>query len=116
MKKLFLILALAFAAPLLVTSCNTTPQTKNYEVQTLKAVGHTAETAVALGAHLYHDGKITADQARHINELYDQKFQPAFRLAVSAAQSNLGSIASPDLAALAAELSAYVASLQTHTP
>lgn len=104
-----------FALPVYQSGC-AAPSTRVAQVQTLKSVGQAAEAAVSLSAQLYRDGKITAAQARQVMTLYDQKFQPAFRLAVSAAQANLDSIASDDVTALASQLSALVLNLQTHTP
>lgn len=105
---------LIFAAPvaLVVTGCGN-PSSRVTQVQTLKAVGHTAESAVALSAQLYRDKRITADQARAVNVLFDTKFQPAFRVAVNAVQMNLDSVASPELIDLAAQLSNLVSSYTT---
>lgn len=115
MKKLILILSLAFALPILNTGCPTPPNERVATVTTLKAVGQTAEGAVMLSAQLYRDGKINATQARKVNALYDEKFQPAYRAAVAAAKSDLSSIASPDLVNLAAQLAALVSQFQ-NTP
>lgn len=119
MKNITRILALAlfaFAVPLATTSCQTAPNERVVQAQTLKAVGATAEAVVGLSAQLYRDGKITAAQARDVIAFYDSKFQPAFRIALAAAKSNLDSLASPDLMNLAGQLSALVASYQKPTP
>lgn len=119
MKRLILLAALAFALPAFHSGCTNTPQTakaKVVAVQTLKSVGQAAETAVALSAQLYRDGKITPAQARQVLDLYDTKFQPAFRVAVAAAHSDYTSIASPDLVTLAGQISALVISFQSHAP
>ncbi len=100
----------AVAMPVVLTSCTTPPSARVVQVQTLKAVGQAAEASVALSAQLYRDGRISVVHARQIIDLYDAKFQPAFRLAVTAAGSNLDSAASPDLATLASELANLVAS------
>ncbi len=110
MKKFALLLALALAAPLAPVGCSTAPTERVAAVQTLKSVGQTAEAAVVLSAQLFRDGKITGAQARQVMDFYDQKFQPAFRFAVAAARSDLGSVASPDVMNLASQLSALVAS------
>lgn len=102
-----------FALPVYQTGCQA-PSARVVQVQTLKSVGQTAEASVALSAQLYRDGTITPAQARQVADFYDQKFQPAFRFAVSAAQSNLDSIASPDVMALASQLSALVVQFQSH--
>lgn len=114
MKKLALILCLALAVPVLQTGCGSPPSARVVQVQTLKAVGQTAEAAVALSAQLYAAGKITPDQAYQVKALYDTKFQPAFRIAVNAVNANLDSFASPDLIALAQQISDLVVSLQKH--
>jgi hypothetical protein len=112
MKKIALILALALAVPLAPVGCSTPPNERVAAVQTLKSVGQTAEAAVTLSAQLYRDGKITAAQARQVMDLYDGKFTPAFRFAVSAARSDLSAIASPDVMNLATQLSTLVASFK----
>lgn len=110
MKKLLLIICLAVAVPLAgPIGCSTPPSGRVVQVQTLLAVGHTAEAAVSSSAQLYASGLITAKQARDIADLYNDKFQPAYRVAVNAVNSNLESIASPELAGLAAQLAAIVA-------
>lgn len=120
MKTRLLTLVLLFfavvALPVATTSCSTAPSARVVQVQSLKAVGQSADAAVALSAQLYRDGKITAAQARQVLDFYDQKFQPSFRLAVAAVNANLDSIASPDLAALASQLSALVIQFQNHAP
>ncbi len=81
-------------------------------MQTLKAVGHSAEAAVQLSAQLYQGGKITAAQARSVIDFYDTRFQPAYRIAAAAAKADLSGPASPDVSALASQLLALVASYQ----
>ncbi len=106
---------LAFAlclacTPLAFVACQTPPSARVVQAQTLKAVGEATEAAVALSAHLYADGKITAMQARTVLDAYDGHFQPAYRLAVAAVRADLSSPASPELATLAGQLVALVAS------
>lgn len=121
MKKLLPVLAalcaFVLAAPFLALSGGcAAPSARVAQVQTLKGVGQAAEASVELSAQLYRDGRITPAQARQVADFYDQKFQPAYRLAVAAVNANLDSIASPDVAALASQLSALVVSFQNHTP
>lgn len=105
----YIILAGALAlSPVLYQGCSTAPNERVAAVQTLKAVGHSAEATVALSAQLYRDGRITAEQARKVIDKYNQEFLPAFRLAVAAVNSDLSSIASPDLLNLAAQLAALL--------
>lgn len=117
-NRILLIIAMTLAViavPVIETSC-AAPSQRVVQVQTLKAVGQSADAAVALSAQLYRDGRITPAQARQVMDFYDQRFQPAYRLAVAAVQANLDSIASPDVAALASQLSALVLQFQNHTP
>jgi hypothetical protein len=110
MKNLLLILLLA-TTPVLHTGCGS-PTTRTATVATLKAVGHTAEAAVSLSATLYADGKITEKQAWVVFEAYNQRFQPAFRLAVTAAKFDTTVIAPAELLTMATELTTLVASFQ----
>ena len=105
---LFAMILAVIAVPVLQTGCSTPPSDRVVQVQTLKAVGHTAEAAVATSAQLYAAGKITPAQARQVMDIYDKQFQPAFRIAVNAVNANLDSIASPELVTIAAQLSALI--------
>lgn len=114
MKKLLTLLALAFfavALPVSQTGC-AAPSQRVVQVQTLKAVGHTAEAAVATSAQLYAAHQITDKQALDVIDFFNLKFQPAYRVAVNAVNANLDSIASPELASLATQLALLVASYQ----
>ena len=116
MKRLLLILCLA-CTPLAFTNCTQAPSERVVFVQTLKSVGQTAETTVAMSARLYQAGDISPAQAYAVAEFYDKKFQPAFRTAVFAAKSNLDTVASPEVVELARQLSALVSSLtKNRTP
>lgn len=113
MKRIISIIVLmlfVIVVPMTHTGCTTPTDKRVAAVQTLKAVGQTAEAAVMTSAQLYAAKTINASQARQIADLYDNKFQPAYRVAVTAVNSNLDSIASPDLVALAAQLSGLVLS------
>ncbi len=119
MKRLISILlfiSIAIVVPIAHVGCTTPTDKRVVAVQTLKAVGQTAEAAVTTAGQLYTAKTITATQVRQVADLYDNKFQPAYRLAVAAVNSNLDSVASPDLVALAAQLSALVLSFQIKTP
>lgn len=109
------VFTLLAASPVFV-GCGTPPSARVVQVQSLKAVGHSAEAAVSLAANLYGAGRITAPQAKQVMDFYDQRFQPAFRLAVAAVNANLDSAASPDLVALATQLSTLVASFGKASP
>jgi hypothetical protein len=108
MKRLISILVIAtaaiFASPsLLLTSCSA-PSTHVVAVQSLKAVGQSAEAAMNLSIQLYKDGRITAAQAREINAFYDVRFQPAYRVAVAAVQTDLSQPAPAQVIDLATQL------------
>jgi len=113
-KILYLIALVSFgcAVPIITTGCQQPTNERVAAVQTLKAVGQSAEGAVGLSAQLYRDGKITAEQARDIADFYNLKFVPAFRVAVTAARSDLSSFASADILALSLELSNLVIQFQ----
>ncbi len=110
MKRLLFILILA-TAPAFTAGCGS-PITRNVTVATLKAVGHTAEEAVSLSATLYADGKITEAQAFAVFNIYNQKFQPAFRVARTAAKFDGNAIAPAELLATANELMSLVQSFR----
>ncbi len=118
MKKLIFALSLFLGAVVLTIApvgCGTPPSARVVQVQTLKAVGQSAEAAVTLTANLYAAKRISDAQARQVKDFYDQKFQPAFRVAVAAVKANLDSLASPDLQSLANQLSNLVASFANKT-
>jgi hypothetical protein len=115
MKNLLLLLILAVSVPLAQTGCSTAPSSRVSEVQTLKIVGATAKTGMNAATQLLKDGKITVAQWQKVATFYDTKFQLTFALAVAAAQSDLSSVASPDLLALAAQFASLVTELSTHS-
>ncbi len=110
MKKILILLALATALPVAQTGCSTPPSARVVQVQTLRAVGESAKTAMDATAQLLKQGSITLTQYIRVADLYDKSFQPAYRVAVAAAQSDLASVASPDLANLAGQIINLVAS------
>lgn len=115
MKKLLILLALAVATPVAFTSCSTPPDQRTATVQTLRAVGESAKTAMDAATSLLKSNQITLTQWMKVADLYDHDFQPAYRVAVAAVQSNLDSLASPDVANLAGQVISLVASLtSTH--
>lgn len=105
-----------FSLPVMQTGCSTPADARHAQYATLKAVGDTADAVVALCAHLYASGTITAAQANQIRSIYDGQFQPAYRLAVLTARSDLSTVASPDLLAIAAQLSSLIVQFQNHRP
>ncbi|MBC7367555.1 MAG: hypothetical protein H7343_12240 [Undibacterium sp.] len=100
----FIALCLGASVVPFFSGCTTPPSARVVAVQSLKTVGQSAEAAVALSAELYAAHRLTAEQARAVLTFYDARFQPAFRLAVLTARSDLATLASPDLLTLAAQL------------
>lgn len=120
MKKIAFAICL-FVAPLpaFLTSCSifNAAKTQTIEVQTLKTIGELAESSITLSAKLYAAGTITPAQAREVFDFYNLKFQPAYRVAVSAAKMDVTQLAPADLISLATQLSGLVARYQTtHSP
>lgn len=116
MKKYLLLLAMLsaiIAVPVIQTGCSTAPSNRVEVVATLLSVGQTAEMAVFTSGQLYRDGKITLEQAKKVIDLYDNKFMPAFRIAVNAANSDLNAVASKEVMELSNQLFAYVIQLKT---
>lgn len=106
-KRLLFALALLIGCAFAVTflpSCSTPPSQRVVAGQTLKVSGQTAEALVVFSAQLYRDGKLSATDARRIADFYDTKFQPAYRIAVIAAKTDLQSPAPDDVLALLAQL------------
>ncbi len=116
MKKLLILLALATALPVSQTGCSTPPSARVVQVQTLRAVGESAKTAMDATAQLLKQNQITLAQYIRVADLFDSKFQPAYRVAVAAARSDLSTLASPDLANVALEIINLVASLTAPKP
>ena len=105
-----LILALAVAiAPVAYQGCTTPPSERVQVVTTLKALGAARDTAMQVAGQLWLAGKIDDAQRDKIIDFHDNKFQPAYRLAVAGVQADL-TIASPDLVNLFAQLQALIPS------
>jgi hypothetical protein len=106
-------LALTFTSA--TTGCSTAPSARVQAVQTLGVLGSSAKAGMDSATQLLAQGSITVAQWQKVADFYDHRWQPAYALAVTAARSDLGSIASPDVTNLAVQLLALVASL-TPTP
>lgn len=105
-----------FSLPVYETGCaaGSTQQAKT--VQTLKIVGQTAKTGMDGSTQLLKQGSITVAQWQKIADFYDNKFQPAYTLAVATAHADVSSLASPALLTLAGDFAALVAQYSTPTP
>jgi len=112
MKRLLLAFLLVAAVPTIPTGCSTAPTQRGQTVTTLKIVGASVDTSMKIAVQLYRDGKISPAVWNQVAAIHDQKFQPAYNLAVAAVQANLDSVASPDLVGLAAQLAQIVAMYQ----
>lgn len=99
---LFTLLSLSSLAGL-STGCHTTQAQKQ---QTLAAVGLSAKLVVDSSAILLADGKITVAQFEKVAKFYDTRFQPAFRFALVAVNSDTTVPAPLHLVALLSELQA----------
>lgn len=99
----------AVTAPVLTTGCVNTASSQSTKYKTLAAVGAAAQAAMDGAATTLKAGTITVPQFQRIASFYDTKFQPAFRFAVTAAQADLSSVASPDLTSLLLQFTTLVA-------
>ena len=109
MKRILLVLCLC-VAPLGPIGCNSSPSERVQAVTTLKAIGLSVDAAMKVSAQLLKDGKINGEQWGKIAVAH-ARFQQAFKLAISAVQSDL-TPASPDLIKLGGELLSIVATYQ----
>lgn len=115
LARIFLLASLLPCLAVLTTGSGcSSPSAQVAAVETLKSIGQSAESAVALAADLYGAKQITADQARAVILFYNQTFQPAFRIAKDAVKGDLSSVAPADLVALGAQLTELVR--KTHSP
>lgn len=103
-----LALALPAAAPLALSGCATPVNQRVVAGQTLKATGQAAEAAVALSAQLYAEGRLSPAVARAVLDFYNDRWQPAYRLALTAAQADPATPAPTQLLALLAQLQGMV--------
>lgn len=112
MKKLLFILGLSLCAvgPVAFTGCSTPVSQRTVEVQTLGALGIAAKGTMDQASLALKNGTITVAQWQAVANFYDTKFQPAYNLALSAVNSDLSSVASPDLVGLASQLATLLSS------
>lgn len=103
-------------APMLCTGCATPVNQRTVAGQTLKTAGQAAEAAVAISARLYADKRMSPTVARAVLDFYNDRWQPAYRLALAAAQSDPAQPAPVQLLALLGELQGIVAAAQNLQP
>ncbi len=113
LRLLFLAVALGLGS-VAFQGCATPPPARVTTYETLQVLGGTAKSAMDASTQLLKQGSITVTQWQKVATFYDTRWQPAYGLAVAAARSDLSSLASPDLMALATEFSALVSQLTTH--
>lgn len=112
LRLLSFAVALVCASPLVITTgCTTGSTSQAVYVTTLKVLHTTVDAAMSTGTQALKDGKITVAQWQTVATFYDQTFQPAFNVAVAGANSNINSVASPDLIAMGTKIGALVAQL-----
>lgn len=120
MKKLlrsFLLVAvLGFFVPMMSTSCSTPPSARVQTMQILGVLGSSAKVGMDSATTLLKQGSITVVQYQKVADFYDTKWQPAYALAVSAAQADVNSIASPAITELAMQFLALIAQLTAPKP
>jgi hypothetical protein len=105
-------LVMCFSACVSPTSSTPSAATQAAEYKTLATVGAAGKAAVDTAAQLLRANKITVAQFSKVAAIYDNKFQPAFNLALTVAQTNLTQPAPADLLAILNQLTALVASFQ----
>lgn len=89
MKKLLLIVLLAFTAPLLNTACtSTSTSAQNAVYKTLASVGAAADVTMKAAAAAKTKGTITTAQWAQIADIHDNQYVPAYNLAVDAAATS----------------------------
>jgi len=93
------------------TACSTPPSARVAQVQTLRAVGEAAKASMDATTQLLKQGTITLDKWQKVATFYDTKFQPAYTVAVYAANSDLSSVSSPDLTNLLNQLLSLASTL-----
>lgn len=84
-------------------ACKNVPA-QTQAVQTLKAVGYAAKAVVDGAWELRKQGVITEDKWAEIARFYDDRFQPAFRKAVTLAKEHLDAPAPVEMVSLLSEL------------
>jgi hypothetical protein len=94
------------------TGCTTPPVERVVQVKTLKAVGETVSTAMESAAKMRLQGQITPAQWERIADMHDNRFLPAYKLAIRTVKADLSSVASPDILAIATDLINAVAAYQ----
>lgn len=114
MKKYLLILCLGLAGCSAVESVinkPVAPATQLTAVQTLQTVAASTKAAMDTATALLKSGQITVTQWQAIANFYDNKFQPAFNLAVTAVGSDLTAPAGTTIADLATSFLTQVSQL-----
>ena len=115
MKKFLIYLLISSCAvPLVVTTTGCKTQSSEVKVtQTIEVVGLTAKAGIDTAARLYRSGQITKTQWDVVAAFYNNKFQPAYNLALAVASTGQAGTASPELIELGAQFAKLVSDLTT---
>jgi hypothetical protein len=105
--KLFRFIASIVVAVALFNGCALTPKQAAYK--TLKTAGDTVDAAMKVYAAACNAGKVSPELQAKIDDLHDNKFNPAFRAAILAAKFDYSAPASADLISLVTELTTSIA-------
>jgi hypothetical protein len=100
-----LLFLLAFPLPFVTTGCFST---QVQQAKTLETVGVTAKLTLDSAAILLRDGKISVETFQRIANIYDNKFQPLFRLALARVEGNISAPSPLELVSIASELSSIL--------
>ncbi len=104
MKKLFLVILLAFTAVSLPTGCQTPVSQRTAAFASIGVMATTVDAGMKTAAALYHNGKLSAVRWGIIVDYHDRVYNPAFQAALIVAQSNVNSAVDPNLTNLANQL------------
>ncbi len=95
-----------------LTGCKTAPTERVTQVRTLLAVGESASTTMQVAAKLRVQGKISERQWQDLAAFHDNRYLPAYKLAVAAVSADLSTIASPDIINLVSQLAGMLAEME----
>jgi hypothetical protein len=107
----FLSVVFTAAGAFFCVGCESSPSAEVVTVRTLTATGTAAKAVVDGAARAYLAGALSEERWLKVASFYDDRFQPAFRLAVALAGTEKSTPA--DLLALLADLQT-LANVETH--
>lgn len=101
MKRYILTLVAFLALSFLFTACM---PARTVAYKTLASVKYTVDAQMTAYGAACRQGLVTAEKQKEIDNLFDNKFQPAFHAAVLAAKMDYKAAAPEDIVKLATEL------------